>query len=201
MGSFISGAAGATVGTSLSGSFGDWIKDKLNEAYEYLKFWYIVDHSEEAVILLFGKYYKTLKPGYYFKCPIIEVGLSAHVKPDTIEIEPLSITTLDGKAVIISCGINFEVVDVKKFLWENTDTPSNMKDGIRMELSDYLEDKEWNDIRKKTTKNAIQRNIQKYFDTLGIKIIDFKFTTKVEATAYKLFSEQSKDRQPQAAFI
>lgn len=201
MGAIISGAVGAAAVTAGSGSLGDWVKDKLNEIYEYTKFWYIVDHSEEAVILRFGKWSRNLKPGYHLKFPIIEVGHSAHTKPDTLEIESICITTLDGKTIMIGLGIGFDVIDIKKFLWENTDSPSNMKDAMRMELSDYLEDMEWTAIRKKTTKNAIIRNLQKYFDTLGVRILDLKYTNKSEVRAYKIFNEQSKNKEPQSAFL
>lgn len=201
MGALGSGAVGAGIMAAGSGSLGDWVKDKLNEVYEYCRIWYQVDQSEEAVILFWGRYSRSLKPGIHLKLPLVEVGHSAHVKPDTMEIESLPITTVDGKTIMIGAGIEFDVTDIRKFLWENNDAPSNMRDIMRMELSDYLEDKEWTDIRKKTTKNAIQKNLQRRFDNLGVRILDFKFTTKLEVRAYKLFNEERKYKEPQTAFL
>lgn len=171
-----------------------WLRDKLNEFWEHIKFWYIVDHSEEAVILLFGKFNRILKPGLHLKVPFIEVGNSAHIKPDNIEIESICITTLDGKTVMAGLVIDFDIIDVKKYLWENTDSPSNLRNRARGELSSKLEDIEWAEIKKKVTKNAIFKKISEYADTLGIRILNVDYTNKCEVRAYRLFNEEKKDK-------
>lgn len=170
----------------------EWIKEVLVMFADYLKCWVLVNHYEGAVILRKGVYYKTLTPGLYWKVPFIDYSLTCHVKTDTMEFEPIAITTLDNKTISIGMEIEYEVEDIKLYLVETNDAPSNMRDIARGEMSDYLEDINWVDIKKKTTKNALRKIISSRFETMGIKLRDLKFTNKSESRVYRLFSDKDK---------
>lgn len=160
--------------------------------WEYIKILYFVDHWEEAVILRTGKYHRSIGPGYHWKWFIFEKGLSANVKPDTMEIEAVQITTKDKKTISIGLMLDYEVDNIRKFLIEHNDSLTNIIDRSRGEMSDYLEDVEWEDIKKKTTKNALKRILIIYLEKMGVKLNDLKFTTKCEIRAYKFFTDKQK---------
>jgi len=172
--------------------FGQWLASTIDRFADYIKPWVVVNGYEEAVILRWGKYHRTLKPGTYPKFPIADYALTEHVKPDTMEIPPITITTADGKPVSIGMIIHYDITNVEKFLIENNDSRSNMLQLGSAELSDHLEDIPWIDIKKKTTKNAVQRKIAPYFDAMGVRILDLKFKDKVEVRPYKLFTDKEK---------
>ena len=83
----------------------DWLKDILSKFFDYLIFWALVNEYEGGVILRNGKLHKILPPGLHFKCPFIDVLLVANVKADTLEVEPVTITTLDAKNISIGLMI------------------------------------------------------------------------------------------------
>lgn len=168
----------------------EWIREFLVMFLDYAKPWTVVNQYEEAVILRGGQYLKTLLPGYYLKWPLLDYYLMVHVKPDTFEFEPISITTLDGKTIIIGLVVEFEVFDSRLYITETNDTPSNMRDIARGEMSDFLEDISWGDIKKKTTKNALRKLLASKYEKMGVRVTDMKFTNKCEGRPYRLFSDK-----------
>lgn len=167
-----------------------WIKDIFVYFIDYLKFWVVVNHYEEAIVLRNGKYHRTLSAGLWPKWTIFEYYITIHIKPDTMEFEPITITTLDGETAAIGLEIEYEVVDSKKYMVETNDAPSNMRDVARGEMSELLEDLNWNDIRKKATKNALKRQLSAIYEGMGVKLNDLKFTNKAKTRAYRLFSDK-----------
>lgn len=172
--------------------FGEFVKEVLVTFYGHLKFWHQVDHWENAVILRWGKYHKTLNPGRYWKWPIRDYGISTNVKPDTIEIDSISITTLDKKNISIGIVIGYQVKNIKLFLVEHNDSLSNFADFCKGELSDVIEDLNWDDIRKKTTRTNLKNKLKPHAEALGLEINEVKFTDKCEVKAFKIFSAANK---------
>lgn len=172
---------------------GQWIVTTINQLGDYIKPWVVVNHFQECIILRWGRYYKTLKPGVYYKWMIADYPLWDNVKPDTMEIDPVTVTTRDGKQVTIGAVIQYEISNLYKFLVENNDSRSNMNHLAGAEISDCLEDREWQDIKKKPTKNAVQKNLTPLFEDMGVKILDLKFKDKAEVRSFKFFNMERKN--------
>ena len=172
--------------------FGEWLKDLLNTYLEYIKPWAYINHYERGVLLTIGRWPIVLKPGIYPKLPLLQYCYTAHIKEETIESKPLTITTLDGETITISGVVTYEIFDVKKYLVENNDAYSNMKDTMRAEMSNHLEDINWENIKKKTTKNGVKRAIANKFLDYGVTVKDFNFSEKCKIQAYKLFTDSDK---------
>jgi len=173
-------------------SFGEWITKAIDQLADYIKPWVLVNSYQEAVIQRTGVYHRTLPPGLHPKWPFFEYHRFVNVKPDTIEMEPIAITTLDGKTVALGLMIHYQITNSKKFELDNNDSITNVRDIARAEMSDLLEDINWTDTRKKTTKNALQRSLTPKFADMGITILDLKFTHKCETRAFKLFTNPEK---------
>lgn len=170
----------------------EWIKEILVTFIDYLKFWVLVNSYEQVIILKNGKFNRILLPGLYLKWPLIEYSVIVLVKTDTKEYDTIAITTLDGKTISIGLEIEYDIFDCVKFALEINDAASNMKDIARGEMSDYLEDVNWIDIKKKTTKNALKKILSSRYEEMGVRLKDLKFTNKSESKVYRLFSDKEK---------
>lgn len=170
------------------GAFGERILEFISQFFEYLKPWVLIEEFEEGVLLRWGKYKKTLKKGIYFKFPISDFSYSAIVSTDTLEITNVNITSADGQTISTGFVIEYTIKDVKKFLIDTNDAKSNMKDLAKGVVSNQLEDINWENIRKKTTINAIKRELSKKYEELGVSVKDVLFTDKCKSRAIKLFN-------------
>ena len=168
----------------------DKILEFLAQFFDYLKPWVLVNTFERVVILRNGKFIKGLEPGLYFKIPFIDNYFSCNIMADTKEYGPLAITTADGKTITLGVVIEFEIADYIKFILENNDSITNLRDLTIAECSDLLEDINWVDIKKKTTKNALKRAVGEKVKTLGVTILDLKFTTKCESKVFRILSDK-----------
>lgn len=172
------------------------IKDFIVAVYEWLKFIQYNFHWEESITMRDGKFHRAQGPGMHLKWPVYEYCTSANVKQDTMEPEPVAITTKNGIPIEVGIIIVYYVNDIKKFLVENNDSLSNAVDMARAEISDLLEDKEWDQIKRKTTDNTLRSNIQERFDTLGMKINYIKFTTKIQVRGFRVFTDRANKVHP-----
>ena len=167
---------------------GEWLQQIITEFFNYVKPWVLIEQFEQGVLLRYGKYRKCLSPGLYLKWPIIEYCHSAITTMDTIEVGEVNITTLDGQTISIGCYVEYSIADVKKYLMDVNDAKSNMKDICRGVLSNYLEDVSWEEIKKKTTINAIRRRLSAKYVDMGVEVKDIMFTDKCKSKVLKVFS-------------
>lgn len=144
---------------------------------------------KEGILLRGGRFRKILKPGWHSRIPFVDDYYVENVKTDTMRIKEVNITTLDGKSVTIGCEFDLKISDIYKAMVDTNDWRSNLQDMCAGILSDHLEDLNWEDIKKKTTKNAIAKKIEKRAEELGIITSNFNLTDKVLSTAFKLFGD------------
>lgn len=168
----------------------DWLAQVFEKFWDYIRPWEIVDPFESGVLVRLGKYNKKLEAGSFtWKVPFIDYVYTAIITPDTMNTAPITLTTTDGKTVSIGAVIEFEINDIYKYTLCTNEPRSNMHDIILGAISDEIEDREWEEIRKKTTRNAVLRKISKKAEEMGIKIIDFYFTDKCVVRPFKIFRD------------
>lgn len=146
---------------------------------------------KEGILLRGGRFKKVLKPGWHFRIPFIDDYYVENVKTDTMRIDGVNITTADNKTATIGCEFDLRITDIYKAMVDTNDWRSNLHDMCSGILSDYLEDLNWEDIRKKTTKNAIAKRISHRAEEMGITTSNFNYTDKVLSRAFKLFNDKT----------
>lgn len=104
---------------------------------------------KEGVMFRAGRFHHVLGPGPHLRIPFIDSYFVENVKTDTMRIEEVNITTLDGKTATVGCEFELRITDIYTALVETNDWRSNLHDIAQGILSDNLEDIEWDDIRKK----------------------------------------------------
>jgi len=77
----------------------------------------IVEQWNEAIMLRCGKLQqKVLKPGIHFKIPFLDSVWEATIITQSLEMNPQSITTRNGRNVVVKAIIRFRIEDVKTYL-------------------------------------------------------------------------------------
>lgn len=143
---------------------------------------------KEGVLFRAGKFRKIWLPGPHLRIPFIDSYYTENVKTDTMRIDEVNVTTLDNKTVTIGCEFELRISNIYIAVVDTNDWRSNLHHIVQGILSDTLEDIDWDDIRKKTTKNAIAKKIEHRAFEMGITTSNFNFTDKAMSTAIKLFN-------------
>ena len=83
------------------------------------QFWTVVDQFEQGVILRLGKFNRIIKPGLHWLLPLgIDHAMTHEVILTARETQEQSLTTKDGKKIVISMIISYILIDIKKILLE-----------------------------------------------------------------------------------
>lgn len=97
----------------------DRIVDFLISVAGWFRPWEVIRAYEEGVILRFGKFHRKAEPGFHWIVPFaIEEVLRDNVVPRTTNLGSQSLTTADGKTVVVGAIITSAIRDVRKALLE-----------------------------------------------------------------------------------
>ncbi|MFD1261935.1 FtsH protease activity modulator HflK [Entomomonas asaccharolytica] len=80
---------------------------------------YVVDQQEEAVILRFGKYHDTVKPGLHIYFPPIDTKFQVNVTAERSYSKHGQMLTSDENIVEIPLTVQYRIIDLEKFVLKN----------------------------------------------------------------------------------
>lgn len=122
--------------------------DLLIEFAQLFQVFVYVDHYDEAVVLRFGKYHRTLKPGAHWVAPFgIEDLIDVNVKPEPMYLDTQSLHTEDEFAINIQVGLVYEVFNPKAFLLdyaESADQVAMLTAGV---VAETVHNTKWGTMR------------------------------------------------------
>lgn len=104
------------------------LADLITSFWDIVSPFVVIYQYEGGVLLRFGLYKKTLGPGFHWKWPLMEVVETARTVTTTIDLNSQTLTTMDGKQVVISSVIKYRVRDVKPFLLEISEAEDALND-------------------------------------------------------------------------
>jgi regulator of protease activity HflC (stomatin/prohibitin superfamily) len=149
----------------------DKLLDLLIDAGKDLLPWYIIDAYEKSVVLRLGRLLRdpvsgetrVYGPGIHFKLPFLDDPLLVNVATETLDGKLQSLTTLDGKAVVVSAICKHHVSDPKIYLIDVRD--------VRDALESHLMGCTRLEIRSRT------------WDACQLPDLDYKITLRLRKEA------------------
>jgi len=95
----------------------------LSETWDTITPVFVLDEYDAGIVLRGGKFHKYANAGINFKIPVLDNLLSETVVPTTMELRAQTLTTKDGKLVVISSIVKYQIADIKPFLLDIYDSP------------------------------------------------------------------------------
>lgn len=148
---------------------------------------FIIDQWEEAVILRFGKFYRTVKPGVYLKVPFFDSVWKHTIITQSIDIPPQSVTTADNKNVIVKGIIRFNITDIKSFLTTITKPEDVLTDTTGGMIRDIIEDTAWIDVVD--IDKRLTTEVGKFVKKWGIKVEKVTLTDLQIANSIRIIQD------------
>ena len=129
-----------------------------------------VNQTDKGVRLRFGKFKEVLEPDFHWKLPIFDTIIEHGSVWTTHSMPAQSLTTKDGKDIVVKGIIKYRVVDMKVFaleVWDAIDAISDMTQGI---IFDIVKDKTWDDLQHEDLKKEISKKARNEARRWGIEI-------------------------------
>jgi regulator of protease activity HflC (stomatin/prohibitin superfamily) len=83
---------------------------------------------ERALVLRFHRFRREIGPGWHLKFPIIESVIETTVVTTTSSLPPQSLTTSDGRGVVVEAIVRYSISDPQRFLLEVCDRDDAIND-------------------------------------------------------------------------
>lgn len=130
----------------------------------------VVNQTDKGVRLRFGKFREVLYSGWYYKIPFIDEVIKHTVLWTTISLTSQSLTTKDGRDIVIKGIVKYRIVDIRIFLlevWDAVDAISDMTQGI---IFDIVKEKAWDELQTIDLKPLITRKVRNEAKRWGIEV-------------------------------
>lgn len=160
--------------------FFEKLLDMLKEGWELLCPFVVIAAYQNAGVLRFGLYHRTLKPGFHWKWPLAEEINQQEVTMTTMRLPPQTLTTKDGKSVVAAIAVKYWLADVQPYITNCTDQKDVLIDVGMGALHDAVMAVTWDELASEphTVVRAILEQIRKEVNEYGFRIKGIKFTDR-----------------------
>lgn len=151
------------------------------------KLWTVVDDYEEGVILRFGRYHRTVKPGWAIHYPLIERCITENVVPRTLNLGVQGLTTIDGLSITVAAVVTAQVQDVRKSLLEVESVGQAVMDSCYGVIGDFVCASTWEQMLNPEHLLQLPKLCQKIARKYGIEILRVQLSDKSRSRSLRLF--------------
>lgn len=122
----------------------DRLMDFLTGCVKIFQFWCIVYAYEQGVQMRFGKFLKVLDPGLHYCLPFhIDHVMVDNVVTRTVHLGAQSLTTKDGKSIVVSAVVTMRIADIRKALLEIESIQHAMVDACYAAVTAHVSVSTW----------------------------------------------------------
>lgn len=164
----------------------DKVFEFIGNAWEDFCPFAVLNEFERGVVLRFGKYSRRIGPGLHFKLPFIEEVWSDTVVPRTINLMSQTLTTKDGKTVVVSSVITTIINDVKKALLCVDGVDNAMEDICYGLIGDMVLGHTWDEILALDVSEVCRSSMNEIGAQYGIEITNVQFQDIAYIKTYRI---------------
>jgi regulator of protease activity HflC (stomatin/prohibitin superfamily) len=154
----------------------EWLAKVLEALWEHLLPFVVIPIYQNAGVLRFGHYHRTLQPGFHWRWPFAEEVYHENVFTTTLGLEPQTITTKDDKTVVVSGIVRYRIVDVEPFITEIGNQHDLLRDTSMGAVLKQVRQIELRALLDKPPENVIASDIRRQVKAYGLEIETFTFT-------------------------
>lgn len=135
------------------------------------QFWVIVYAYEQGVHMRFGKFLRVLQPGLWFCWPFhMDHVLVDNVVTRTVHIGAQSLTTKDGKSVVVSAVITLKINDIYKALLEVESIEHAMMDVCYGSVSRHVDSSTWEQLHSEEAFDGLSKECRRAAKRYGLEV-------------------------------
>ena len=150
----------------------------------------VIDEYEEGVVLTFGKFReRILEPGFHWKWPLIDKVLFDNVVSSTRNLTNQTLTTKDGKSIVLGAMIRWRIRDIVKATIRTEDVDGVLDDVTYGVLAKAVRCTNWESINDGTFVDEVFREARARAFRFGIEIEELQLTDLAITRVFRLVGE------------
>lgn len=167
------------------------ILDLIIACWSALKFWEILDVEEVGFIRRLGKPARDLKPGWNWRWPIIESGLTENAQEGVYVLDPQSLRTADGIELVLRSSVTFRVIDIRKYHLEAWGALNNIRDLVAGEVGEAVRVATAVDVFEGKAMKVALKSSREHAKEWGIKIVRLRCIDCTKGRSHRLWQTQT----------
>ena len=166
------------------------IIDFLVNFYQAIFPFFVVDAYQNAVVLRLGKFNRKVTPGFHWKWPVIEDVITEIIATTTLNGDFQSLTTRDGKNIVVRSVTKYHVADVEIFTIKVTDALDALGDIILGETKKIIISRTWEECRSELLDNEITKSVRREAKKWGVDVDSVTITDLALMRSIRLLQAQ-----------
>lgn len=146
---------------------------------------------ENVVILRFGKYHRTLDPGFHWKWPLAEFPIQAVTCMTTLRTPPQTLTTKDGKNVVVAAIIRYSIKDAAKYVCDVWDQQDVLLDVTMGAVGNAIRTRDWDALRDDPPAEEVYKEVRRQGHRYGFDVEAVTFTDLGRVNSLRLIQPHS----------
>lgn len=171
----------------------DWIKDFLAATGTLLSPVVITRPWQGVVISRYGRGHRDKGPGYYWKWPFFEDCHHYECCETTMRLPPQSLLTADGKPVVISSMVKYEIKDGKKYICDVWDAKDVLADVSMGAIAQHVQKHSYAELMQGEPEKKVLTAVKYGTNKYGFQVNAITFTDKSPARSLRLVMPHAKD--------
>lgn len=166
----------------------DKLIDVLVSIADQFRFFQVIREFERGVVLRFGKFSRSLEPGFHWILPFsIENVVLDNVVPRTVNLGAQALTTKDGKNVVVSGVVTAAIRDIEKALLEVESVDDAIKDSCYATIAALISAATWDEIRSEEFVDRLTKACRKQAWKYGVEITRVQLSDIALAKALRVY--------------
>ncbi len=174
----------------VAGLFGvfDHLWELMLDLWDWFMPFEVIKEYEQAVVLLWGIWTRTVGPGFRWRWPGAEEIVKDIVVRRVAYGDVQSCNSKDGIPVNISPIVVFKVGNIKRWLLEVDDAEDALLDVTYGIVEEHVTNTDWADIKNGKFKSAVLEAVREEGNTWGARVEDVKFSDRSKTRALRLWT-------------
>jgi regulator of protease activity HflC (stomatin/prohibitin superfamily) len=170
----------------------DKLFDFLLTILKIFQFLSVVDSWQKGVVLRLGKPQRDVGPGLIWLLPFfIDRLISESVALETLPVPTQSLTTKDGKSVVLGTVVSFTIEDVRKFLLEVEGRNGFIRDSMFGIQSKFVLGMTWEDLCTADIENELTKTAKRKAKEWGVAILRVQISDFSQSRSIRLMMPNS----------
>jgi regulator of protease activity HflC (stomatin/prohibitin superfamily) len=174
-----------------------WLSDLVSWLGQFFPRWTILKTTHGGVKFVRGSRVVKCGPGIHWYWPATTVFEEHPTARQSVNLKSQTITTLDGKTVIVGGLIVFEIHDIEAILAHTWDPDETIADITLGAIHDVCSARAWSDIQEQQRSGLLDRDLRrearKVLDTYGVRVLRLTLTDLAQARVLKIVQATTSD--------
>lgn len=159
----------------------------LLDFWRFFACWAILDQEQLGFVRRLGRPHRKMKPGWNWKWPALEEAVIEDGRAYAYILDPQSLQTGDGRAVVLRLSVTCRVVDAQRYVLSVYDGRSNVQDVAAGELGDVVAASDLGEVLSGEILPEVSRRVRAVARKWGMRVDSVKFVDAAQTRSLRLW--------------